>query len=92
MADNFTVSVFISAALQSSFGRVARKSIEQIGEIGKALDQVKQRRAMGLVSHVFATPVADLWDMELAELGAWTDEASWLVRRLYASASPGARR
>ena len=40
---------------------------------------------VGLVAHVFATPILAVWEMELGELYRWTDEAGSLVRRIYGS-------
>ena len=41
---------------------------------------------VGLVAHVFATPIPAVWNMELAELYQWTDEAASLMRRIHGSA------
>ena len=41
------------------------------------------REAIALVAHVLHQPIADLWEMEMDELGAWAGEAAALWKRLY---------
>lgn len=41
------------------------------------------REAVGLVAHVYSTPVGEVWAMPLRELAAWVVEADRLLRRLH---------
>ena len=38
--------------------------------------------AVGLVAHVFSTPLPDVWDMDLRDLSEWAHEAGSLLKRL----------
>lgn len=38
--------------------------------------------AVGLVAHVYSTPLGDVLAMELRELGEWAQAAAALLRRL----------
>lgn len=39
------------------------------------------RRVVGVVAHTFATPIPAVWEMELAEVLEWAQEAAALTRR-----------
>ena len=38
---------------------------------------------MGLVAHVFSTPIPEVWGFELRDLCQWADEAVSLMRRIH---------
>ena len=46
------------------------------------------RRMVGWVAHTFATPLPQVWEMELSELAAWTAEAAELYRRIVGRGRP----
>ena len=76
-----------AGAVPGFFGKLTRV----VGEVAAALPATPALRQMvGLVAHVFATPIPVVWEMELAELYRWTDEAGSLVRRVHGS--PARRR
>ena len=39
------------------------------------------RRVVGVVAHTFSTPIPAVWEMELAEVLEWAQEAVALTRR-----------
>lgn len=41
------------------------------------------RRMVGWVAHTFATPLPQVWEMELSDLAAWTAEAAEMYRAIY---------
>ena len=42
------------------------------------------RYAVGLVAHVYSTPLREVWAMPLRELAAWAHDAIALLRRPHA--------
>ena len=41
------------------------------------------RRMVGWVAHTFATPLPQVWEMELSDLAAWMAEAAEMYRMIY---------
>ena len=41
------------------------------------------RRMVGWVAHTFATPLPQVWEMELSDLAAWAAEAAEMYRAIY---------
>ena len=39
------------------------------------------RRAVGIVAHVFSTPIPAVWEMELADAFRWAVEGAKMMRR-----------
>ena len=58
----------------------------RVGAVAAALPApAAMRQMVGLVAHVFSTPIPAVWEMGLGELFRWADEAGSLMRRIYGS-------
>lgn len=56
----------------------------RVGAIAAALPSpAALRQRVGLVAHVFATPIPVVWGFGLRELFEWTDEAVLLMKRIH---------
>ena len=86
VADDAEAAVAPAKGLRGFFGltRVGA-AFRPIGTTAATLpSEADARYAVGLVAHVYSTPLREVWAMPLRELAAWAHDAIALLRRLHA--------